>query len=180
VPPQGDFSQKINSGCVSVDLFDLGQLGVGPPDTLPLRKGEAQEISPGDYRGARGPLFGNTRARYQPLQSPSRPLPLDRRARQPGSSHVLASQSSSTSCSSLGTHQPIRAAQSRDKRTAKILYEGGYGVADLDPDIKITLSTVFLSGSMSKPFTAAAVLMSGEQGKVSLDDSSRKYRPRGV
>ena len=34
-PPHGQFSQKINSGSVSVDLFDLDQLGRGPPDTRP-------------------------------------------------------------------------------------------------------------------------------------------------
>ncbi len=59
----------------------------------------------------------------------------------------------------------------------KIVYQHGYGMADLDHDIKITPSTVFLIGSMSKQFTAAAILMLDQQGKVSLDDPIRKYVP---
>jgi CubicO group peptidase (beta-lactamase class C family) len=62
-------------------------------------------------------------------------------------------------------------------KDGKTLYERGYGVANLDHDIKITPATVFLIGSMSKQFTAAAVLMLAEQGKVSLDDPIRKYVP---
>jgi CubicO group peptidase (beta-lactamase class C family) len=62
-------------------------------------------------------------------------------------------------------------------KDGKTLYHRGYGMADLEHDIKITPSTVFLIGSMSKQFTAAAVLMLAQQGKASLDDPIRKYVP---
>ena len=53
----------------------------------------------------------------------------------------------------------------------------GYGVADLEHNIPITAETVFEPGSVSKQFTAAAVLLLAQQGKLSLDDPIRKYIP---
>jgi CubicO group peptidase (beta-lactamase class C family) len=65
----------------------------------------------------------------------------------------------------------------RGHEKVAILYERGYRMADLGHDIKITPATVFPIGSMSKQFTAAAVLMLVQQEKVSLDDPIRKYIP---
>jgi CubicO group peptidase (beta-lactamase class C family) len=62
-------------------------------------------------------------------------------------------------------------------RDGHIIYERGYGVADLDHDVKITPTTVFQVGSMSKQFTAASVLMLAQEGKLSLDDEATKYVP---
>jgi CubicO group peptidase (beta-lactamase class C family) len=53
----------------------------------------------------------------------------------------------------------------------------GYGMADLEHDIKITPETVFEPGSVTKQFTAAAVLLLAQEGKLSLDDPVRKYFP---
>jgi CubicO group peptidase (beta-lactamase class C family) len=58
-----------------------------------------------------------------------------------------------------------------------IVYEHGYGMADLDHDVKITPTTVFHVGSVSKQFTAMAILMLAREGKLSLDDSVRAYVP---
>jgi CubicO group peptidase (beta-lactamase class C family) len=52
-----------------------------------------------------------------------------------------------------------------------------YGTADLEHDIPITLDTIFEVGSVSKQFTAAAVLLLARDGKLSLDDKVRKYIP---
>lgn len=52
-----------------------------------------------------------------------------------------------------------------------------YGMADLEHDIPLTPSSVFEAGSVSKQFTAAAVLLLAERGKLSLDDPVRKYIP---
>ena len=52
-----------------------------------------------------------------------------------------------------------------------------YGTADLEHDVPITLDTVFEVGSVSKQFTAAAVLLLAGDGKLSLDDVVRKYIP---
>jgi len=53
----------------------------------------------------------------------------------------------------------------------------GYGMADLEHDIKNTAETIFEAGSVSKQFTAAAVLLLARDGKLSLDDPVRKYIP---
>jgi CubicO group peptidase (beta-lactamase class C family) len=52
-----------------------------------------------------------------------------------------------------------------------------YGMADLEHDVAITPETIFEAGSVSKQFTAAAVLRLAREGKLSLDDSVRKYVP---
>jgi CubicO group peptidase (beta-lactamase class C family) len=53
----------------------------------------------------------------------------------------------------------------------------GYGMADLEHDVKIAPDTIFEAGSVSKQFTAAAVLLLAREGKLSLDDPVRKYLP---
>jgi CubicO group peptidase (beta-lactamase class C family) len=62
-------------------------------------------------------------------------------------------------------------------RDGHIIYERGYGMADLDHNVKITPTTVFHVASMSKQFTAASVLMLAQEGKLSLDDEAIKYVP---
>ena len=57
------------------------------------------------------------------------------------------------------------------------VFANGYGLADLEHNIPITAETVFEPGSVSKQFTAAAVLLLEQQGKLSLDDPIRKYIP---
>ena len=62
-------------------------------------------------------------------------------------------------------------------RDHKIIYERGYGIADLDYNIPITPTTVFHVASMSKQFTAASILLLAQENKLSLDDPVRKYIP---
>jgi CubicO group peptidase (beta-lactamase class C family) len=62
-------------------------------------------------------------------------------------------------------------------RDAHVIYERGYGMADLDHDVKITPTTVFHVASMSKQFTAASILMLAQEGKLALDDQATKYVP---
>lgn len=52
-----------------------------------------------------------------------------------------------------------------------------YGQADLERDVANTTDSVFNIGSVSKQFTAAAVLLLANEGKLSLDDDVRKYLP---
>jgi len=63
-------------------------------------------------------------------------------------------------------------------RDHKIVYEHGYGMADLDHNIPITPATVFHVASMSKQFTAASILLLAQEDKLSLDDPVRKYIPQ--
>lgn len=62
-------------------------------------------------------------------------------------------------------------------RNGEFLYKNGYGYANLDWDIPITPITVFYVGSLSKQFTAAAIVLLAHEGKLSLDDGVRKYLP---
>jgi CubicO group peptidase (beta-lactamase class C family) len=59
----------------------------------------------------------------------------------------------------------------------KVLLEKGYGLANLEHNIKINKDTVFRLGSITKQFTAVAILMLAEQGKLSLDDTLKQYIP---
>jgi CubicO group peptidase (beta-lactamase class C family) len=52
-----------------------------------------------------------------------------------------------------------------------------YGMSDLERETANTVDTVFEAGSVSKQFTAAAVMLLERDGKLSLDDSVRKYIP---
>jgi CubicO group peptidase (beta-lactamase class C family) len=62
-------------------------------------------------------------------------------------------------------------------RDGRIVYKRGYGMEDLNEDVKITPATVFHVASMSKQFTAASIVLLAQQGKLSLDDDVRKYIP---
>ena len=50
-------------------------------------------------------------------------------------------------------------------------------MADLEHDVPNRPDTIFEAGSVSKQFTAAAVLLLARDGKLSLDDPVRKYIP---
>ena len=52
-----------------------------------------------------------------------------------------------------------------------------FGMADLEHGIANRPDTIIEAGSVSKQFTAAAVLLLAQQGKLSLDDAVRKYIP---
>ena len=53
----------------------------------------------------------------------------------------------------------------------------GYGMADLEHDVRISPDSLFEAGSVSKQFTAAAVMLLAREGELSLDDQVRKYIP---
>ncbi len=57
------------------------------------------------------------------------------------------------------------------------IYERGYGMANLEYGIPITPHSVFHVASVSKEFTAMAVELLVNEGKVSWDDDIRKYVP---
>jgi CubicO group peptidase (beta-lactamase class C family) len=59
----------------------------------------------------------------------------------------------------------------------KIIGSGMFGLADLERGTPITLTTRFNIGSMSKQFTALAVLELAAQKKLSLDDEIHRYVP---
>jgi CubicO group peptidase (beta-lactamase class C family) len=59
----------------------------------------------------------------------------------------------------------------------KILKQQGYGFANIELRVPVEPETLFQSGSMGKQFTATAVMMLVQEGKVNLDDPLTKYFP---
>src|SRR6059058_4525577 len=57
------------------------------------------------------------------------------------------------------------------------LFAKGYGLADLEKKIACTANTNFRLASVTKQFTAMAVLILAEQGKLSLEDLLPKFFP---
>jgi CubicO group peptidase (beta-lactamase class C family) len=59
----------------------------------------------------------------------------------------------------------------------QIVFEEAFGLADIENKTPITPQTKFRIGSVSKQFTAAAVLRLAEQGKLALSDPLAKHFP---
>jgi CubicO group peptidase (beta-lactamase class C family) len=59
----------------------------------------------------------------------------------------------------------------------KLVYTHAYGLARLDPPKKATPDMRYSIGSISKQFTATAILLLQEEGKLSIDDPVGKYVP---
>ena len=62
-------------------------------------------------------------------------------------------------------------------RGGELLYERGYGAANLELRVPISPATVFHAASVAKVFTAMSVMLLAERGKLSLDDDVRTYLP---
>lgn len=62
-------------------------------------------------------------------------------------------------------------------RDGQLVYGKGYGSAVIEHGVPITTRTVFDLGSVSKHFTATAIVLLAQQGKLSLDDEVRKWLP---
>jgi CubicO group peptidase (beta-lactamase class C family) len=58
-----------------------------------------------------------------------------------------------------------------------ILFNKSYGMANLEWNVPNTPTTKFRIGSITKQFTAAAILLLEEQGKLKVEDSVKKYIP---
>jgi len=75
----------------------------------------------------------------------------------------------------FNTHTPGCAVGVSEHGTVAL--RAGYGMADLERGMPVSADTVFESGSVAKQFTAMAILLLAQQGKISLDDPMRKYLP---
>src|SRR6267154_1872089 len=62
-------------------------------------------------------------------------------------------------------------------KEGKIIFEKGYGIADLKTKEKVTPQTIFNIGSISKSFVWNATLILQEEGKLSIENSLAKYFP---
>jgi CubicO group peptidase (beta-lactamase class C family) len=62
-------------------------------------------------------------------------------------------------------------------RGAEILMSKGYGFANLEWQVANDLLTKFRLGSVTRQFTAAAILLLKERAKLKVDDPVKKYLP---
>jgi D-alanyl-D-alanine carboxypeptidase len=62
-------------------------------------------------------------------------------------------------------------------RDGQVLFRKGYGMANLELSVPIAPEMVFRLGSITKQFTAVAILMLAEEGKLALDDEISKFLP---
>jgi D-alanyl-D-alanine carboxypeptidase len=62
-------------------------------------------------------------------------------------------------------------------KDGKVVYTHAYGLAHLQPDVAATPDIAYPIGSISKQFTATAMLILQQEGKLSVDDSVAKYFP---
>ncbi|HEY9181519.1 MAG TPA: serine hydrolase domain-containing protein, partial [Candidatus Baltobacteraceae bacterium] len=69
------------------------------------------------------------------------------------------------------------AAQVAVVRNGRLIEDGAFGLANLDRKVAATPQTQFEIGSVTKQFTAAAILQLKEQGKLRLSDPLGKYVP---
>ncbi len=62
-------------------------------------------------------------------------------------------------------------------KDGKVILEKGYGMANIELDVPNGPDTKFRLGSITKQFTATAILQLEEQGKLSVTDNACKYLP---
>jgi CubicO group peptidase (beta-lactamase class C family) len=60
-------------------------------------------------------------------------------------------------------------------KDGKIIRADGFGLANVELQVPVKPETIFQSGSVGKQFTATAVMMLVEEGKIGLDDPLTKY-----
>ncbi|MFL6467229.1 MAG: serine hydrolase domain-containing protein, partial [Pyrinomonadaceae bacterium] len=57
------------------------------------------------------------------------------------------------------------------------IFEKAFGLAEMEHNVPNTAQTIFESGSVAKQFTATALVLLQQEGKLSIDDPVRKYIP---
>lgn len=62
-------------------------------------------------------------------------------------------------------------------RNGKLIFSKAWGMANLEAGTPLTMNSLIEAGSVSKQFTAAAILLLEQQGKLSTEDDIRKYLP---
>jgi CubicO group peptidase (beta-lactamase class C family) len=62
-------------------------------------------------------------------------------------------------------------------RNGQIIFSKAWGMEDLERHVPLSNNSIIEAGSVSKQFTAAAILLLAQQGMLSLDDDIRKYIP---
>ena len=77
----------------------------------------------------------------------------------------------------IATHPEFVGLSVAVARGAHLIVDRGYGIADLEWNAPADASTSFRIGSLTKQFTAAAILKLAEQGRLGLEDPLSRYVP---
>jgi CubicO group peptidase (beta-lactamase class C family) len=100
--------------------------------------------------------------------------------------HVVPSIARAQASLSQSVSEYVREEMQRQKipgvtllvsRGGKIVQAQGFGLANVELQVPVKPETIFQSGSVGKQFTATAVMMLVEEGKIHLDDPLTKYFP---
>ena len=62
-------------------------------------------------------------------------------------------------------------------KKGELIYKKAFGMADLELNVPMQPDMIFRIGSITKQFTAVAILQLAEQGKLSLQDDIKKFIP---
>jgi CubicO group peptidase (beta-lactamase class C family) len=93
----------------------------------------------------------------------------------PASAQTAASDSVDDYIQSEMQRQHIPGVSLLVAKDGNIVRAHGYGLANVELQVPVKPETVFQSGSVGKQFTATAVMMLVEEGKIGLNDSIAKY-----
>lgn len=63
------------------------------------------------------------------------------------------------------------------RKNGRTLFRGAFGMADLELGVPLQADMVFRLGSITKQFTAVAILLLEEEGKLKLSDDIRRFLP---
>jgi D-alanyl-D-alanine carboxypeptidase len=72
---------------------------------------------------------------------------------------------------------PVAGAAIAVQKDGELILAEGYGLAEIEHNVPMTVEGVFRIGSISKQFAAVAILQLVEQGKVRLDDPITRFLP---
>lgn len=73
--------------------------------------------------------------------------------------------------------QYVPGAQVAIAENGRVVYEKGYGYREIGSRLPVDPQTSFAIGSVTKQFTAAAIMLLQQQGKLNVDDKLVKYLP---
>lgn len=104
-----------------------------------------------------------------------------------GAAHAASGEAAAIDAARLArADQFVRAEMERQKIPGlaiaiidhgKVVLARGYGYANVEHEVAVTPATVFQSGSVGKQFTATAVMLLVEDGRLTLDDPITRYLP---
>jgi len=86
---------------------------------------------------------------------------------------ITASQYQQTLNENLADDEP--GASVIISKNGKVVFKGSHGLANLEHNIALTEQSVLRIGSISKQFTATAIMMLQERGKLSVSDDIHNY-----